>query len=94
MVIDSVLSCTSAFISAAFSYTGTESVILAAGEATNPTKQIPKAAKRVMWRIIVFCKLLAPPPPLFEEGFEEGNLAKIGNPPILDVLGVLIIGMM
>ncbi|KAJ9123202.1 hypothetical protein QFC22_001395 [Naganishia vaughanmartiniae] len=48
------LSFFNAFISAAFSYTGTESVILAAGEATNPTKQIPKAAKRVMWRIIVF----------------------------------------
>jgi amino acid permease len=44
----------SAFISAAFSYTGTETVILAAGEATNPTKQIPRAAKNVMYRIIVF----------------------------------------
>ncbi|KAI5449774.1 hypothetical protein NCC49_004064 [Naganishia albida] len=43
-----------AFISAAFSYTGTESVILAAGEAMNPTKQIPRAARRVMWRIIIF----------------------------------------
>ncbi|GHJ89594.1 hypothetical protein NliqN6_5996 [Naganishia liquefaciens] len=48
------LSFFNAFISAAFSYTGTESVILAAGEATNPTKQIPRAARRVMWRIIIF----------------------------------------
>jgi amino acid transporter len=44
----------SAFISAAYSYTGTETVILAAGEASNPSKQIPRAAKRVMYRIIVF----------------------------------------
>lgn len=46
----------SAFISAAYSYTGTETVILAAGEASNPSKQIPRAAKRVMYRIIIFCK--------------------------------------
>ncbi|KAH8089362.1 putative amino acid permease [Filobasidium floriforme] len=44
----------SAFISAAYSYTGTETVILAAGEASNPSKQIPRAAKRVMYRIIIF----------------------------------------
>ena len=47
-------SLNSAFISAAYSYTGTETVILAAGEASNPSKQIPRAARRVMYRIIVF----------------------------------------
>ncbi|PWN52876.1 putative general amino acid permease [Violaceomyces palustris] len=44
----------SAFINAAFTYVGTETVVLAAGEASNPTKQIPRAARRVLWRIIFF----------------------------------------
>jgi amino acid transporter len=48
------VSLNSAFISAAYSYTGTETVVLAAGEASNPSKQIPRAARRVMYRIIVF----------------------------------------
>ena len=54
--IDHRMAILSAFISAAYSYTGTETVILAAGEASNPSKQIPRAAKRVMYRIIIFCE--------------------------------------
>ncbi|PWZ00333.1 hypothetical protein BCV70DRAFT_200497 [Testicularia cyperi] len=44
----------SAFINAAFTYVGTETVVLAAGEAKNPTRQIPKAARRVLYRIAFF----------------------------------------
>ena len=44
----------SSFINAAFTYVGTETVVLAAGEAKNPTKQIPKAARRVLYRIAFF----------------------------------------
>ncbi|KAI5475317.1 hypothetical protein MNV49_001619 [Pseudohyphozyma bogoriensis] len=44
----------SAFINSSFTYQGTECVVLAAGEASNPTKQIPKAVRRVMYRIMFF----------------------------------------
>lgn len=44
----------SAFLQSAFTYVGTETVVLAAGEARNPTTQIPKAAKRVLYRILFF----------------------------------------
>ncbi|KAJ9100026.1 hypothetical protein QFC19_005844 [Naganishia cerealis] len=83
------LSFFNAFISAAFSYTGTESVILAAGEATNPTKQIPKAARRVMWRIIVFCEYLT----VRTLTVLNAILSHFGCLSNEDVLGVLIIGM-
>lgn len=47
----------SAFVNAAFTYIGTECVVLGAGEAANPSKSIPKATRRVLWRIIFFCEL-------------------------------------
>ena len=37
-----------------FSFAGTELTGLAAAEAENPTKQIPKATKQVFWRITFF----------------------------------------
>ncbi|CAK4032016.1 amino acid permease [Lecanosticta acicola] len=39
---------------AAFAYGGVEMVAVAAGEAENPRKNIPKAVKRVFWRILFF----------------------------------------
>ncbi|KAH9811089.1 amino acid permease/ SLC12A domain-containing protein [Melampsora americana] len=42
------------FIYAAFAYVGTETVAVAAGEAENPRKTVPKAIKRVFYRILVF----------------------------------------
>ncbi|TAQ83817.1 hypothetical protein B7494_g7866 [Chlorociboria aeruginascens] len=44
----------SVFVNAAFSYGGVELVAVAAGEAENPRKNIPKAVRRVFWRIIFF----------------------------------------
>lgn len=44
----------SVFVSAAFSYSGVELVAVAAGEAENPRKNIPKAVRRVFWRILFF----------------------------------------
>ncbi|EJT98003.1 amino acid transporter [Dacryopinax primogenitus] len=44
----------SSFIQAAFSYLGTEIVAVTAGEAQNPTKTIPKAIRRVFYRILLF----------------------------------------
>ena len=44
----------STLINAAFSYGGVEMVAVAAGEAENPRKNIPKAVKRVFWRILFF----------------------------------------
>ncbi|EGG03420.1 uncharacterized protein MELLADRAFT_49500 [Melampsora larici-populina 98AG31] len=42
------------FIFAAFAYVGTETVAVAAGEAENPRKTVPKAIKRVFFRILIF----------------------------------------
>ncbi|KAL6253098.1 hypothetical protein RBB50_000819 [Rhinocladiella similis] len=42
------------FISATFSYGGSEMVVIAAGETENPRKNIPKAVRRVFWRIAIF----------------------------------------
>ncbi|KAG2186269.1 hypothetical protein INT43_002707 [Umbelopsis isabellina] len=44
----------SVLINAAFSYIGTEIVAIAAGEAANPRKNIPKAIKKVYIRICLF----------------------------------------
>jgi len=41
-------------VNAAFSYGGVEMVAVAAGEAENPRHNIPKAVRRVFWRILFF----------------------------------------
>ena len=44
----------SVFVTAAFSFAGTELVGLAAAEASNPRKVLPTAIKQVFWRIALF----------------------------------------
>jgi len=44
----------SVFVTAAFSFSGTELVGLAAAEAANPVKALPSAIKQVFWRITLF----------------------------------------
>lgn len=44
----------SVFVTAAFAFGGTELVGLAAAEADNPQKTLPKATKQVFWRISFF----------------------------------------
>lgn len=44
----------SVFITAAFSFAGTELVGLTAAEADQPRKSLPKATKQVFWRILMF----------------------------------------
>jgi amino acid transporter len=44
----------SVFVSAAYSFSGTELVGLAAAETSNPRKTLPKATKQVFWRITIF----------------------------------------
>ncbi|KAK0740083.1 amino acid permease/ SLC12A domain-containing protein [Schizothecium vesticola] len=44
----------SIFVTAAFSFSGTELVGLAAAEARNPVKELPGAIKQVFWRITLF----------------------------------------
>jgi len=44
----------STFVNAAFSYGGVEMVAVAAGEAEDPRRNIPKAVRRVFWRILFF----------------------------------------
>ncbi len=44
----------SVFVTAAFAFGGTELVGLAAAEAANPAKSLPKATRQVFWRIAFF----------------------------------------
>ncbi|CAJ2510590.1 Uu.00g062150.m01.CDS01 [Anthostomella pinea] len=44
----------SVFVTAAFAFSGTELVGLAAAEAKNPVKSLPGAIKQVFWRITLF----------------------------------------
>ena len=44
----------SVFVTAAFAYTGTELTGLAAAETGDPKKEIPRASKQVVWRILIF----------------------------------------
>ncbi|OQU96570.1 hypothetical protein CLAIMM_02634 [Cladophialophora immunda] len=44
----------STLVYAAFSFGGVEMVALAAGEAADPRRNVPKAVKRVFWRIVIF----------------------------------------
>ena len=41
-------------MNAAFAYAGVEMVAVAAGESENPRHNIPKAVRRVFWRILFF----------------------------------------
>ena len=42
------------FIQATFAYGGSEMVVVASGETENPRRNIPKAIRRVFWRILIF----------------------------------------
>ncbi|KAG6005296.1 hypothetical protein E4U21_000271 [Claviceps maximensis] len=42
------------FIQATFSYGGSEMVVVAAGEIEDPRRNVPKAIRRVFWRIAIF----------------------------------------
>lgn len=42
------------FITATFAYGGSEMVVIASGETENPRRNIPKAIRRVFWRIAIF----------------------------------------
>ncbi|KAI9033709.1 amino acid permease/ SLC12A domain-containing protein [Phycomyces nitens] len=44
----------STFLTAGFSFQGTELIGVAAGESENPQKNVPKAIKQVFWRIVLF----------------------------------------
>lgn len=42
------------FTQATFAYGGSEMVVIAAGETEDPRRNIPKAIRRVFWRILIF----------------------------------------
>ena len=44
----------STLVNAAYSYGGVEVVAVASGESENPRRNIPKAVRRVFWRILLF----------------------------------------
>jgi amino acid transporter len=43
-----------AMIMAAYTYAGVESAVIAAGEVENPRRNLPKAVRRVFWRLLFF----------------------------------------
>lgn len=49
----------SVFVTAAFSFGGTELVGLAAAESVNPRLSLPTAIKQVFWRIVLVCLILS-----------------------------------
>lgn len=42
------------FMTAGFSFQGTELIGIAAGESEDPAKNVPKAVKQIFWRILIF----------------------------------------
>lgn len=42
------------FSNAVYSYSGIENISIAASETQNPRRNIPKAAKRIFWRVLIF----------------------------------------
>ena len=68
----------STLINASFSYGGVEMVAVAAGEAENPRHNIPKAVRRVFWRILVFYVF---------GSLAIGVLIPSNSPDLLDQLG-------
>uniref|UniRef100_A0A8H7K2R5 Amino acid permease/ SLC12A domain-containing protein n=1 Tax=Bionectria ochroleuca TaxID=29856 RepID=A0A8H7K2R5_BIOOC len=44
----------STLVSALYAFGGAEQVAVAAGETRNPTRNIPKAIRRVLWRLVLF----------------------------------------
>ncbi|KXT16983.1 hypothetical protein AC579_7418 [Pseudocercospora musae] len=42
------------FVQATFAYGGSEMCVIAAGETQDPRRNIPKAVRRVFWRILIF----------------------------------------
>ncbi|OLY80176.1 Lysine-specific permease [Smittium mucronatum] len=42
------------FVTAAFSFQGTEIVGITAGESSNPSRDVPKAIRSIFWRILLF----------------------------------------
>ena len=68
----------SVFVTAAFSFGGTELVGLAAAEAANPRKTLPTATKQVFWRITFFYVVSL---------FIIGLIVPYDNPNLLDATG-------
>jgi lysine-specific permease len=62
------------FLTAGFSFQGTEIVGVAAGESENPAKTIPKAINSIFWRILIFYVLAI---------FVVGLLIPYNNPNLL-----------
>ncbi|KAI9316205.1 amino acid permease/ SLC12A domain-containing protein, partial [Dichotomocladium elegans] len=52
--VDGGLGFVNVLLTAGFSFQGTEVVGVAAGEAQNPTKTVPRAIRNTFWRIIFF----------------------------------------
>jgi amino acid transporter len=66
------------FIQATFSYGGSEMVVVASGETEHPRRNLPKAIRRVFWRILLFYVLAI---------FLVGLCVSSEDPNLLDAIG-------
>lgn len=69
----------STFISAVYAFGGAEQVAVAAGETRHPTRNIPKAIRRVLWRLVLFYVLTS---------FMVGLLVPFDHPDLVNGSGV------
>lgn len=66
----------SVFVTAAFSFGGTELVGLAAAEAENPRLALPAAIKQVFWRVV----LVSPGPSMVAKSTDRFWTSSISSP--------------
>ena len=69
----------STLISAVYAFGGTEQVAVAAGETQSPIRNIPKAIRRVFWRLVLFYVLTS---------FMVGLLVPFNHPDLVSGSGV------
>lgn len=65
--------------SAAYAFSNVENVSVAAAETQNPRHNIPKAAKRVFWRILIFFVITVFSIGLTVSSADKGLTANTGN---------------
>lgn len=66
------------FNNAVYSYSGIQNISIAASETQNPRRNIPKAAKRIFWRVLIFYVLTI---------FMVGLVVPSNNPHLLKSTG-------
>ncbi|CCH41813.1 putative histidine permease [Wickerhamomyces ciferrii] len=85
------------FVTAAFSFAGTELVALASAESANPRKSLPRATKQVFWRILLFyvisLTLIGLLVPYTDERLGQGSYNASASPFVISIRNAGISGL-